>query len=111
MSVASNRLETIYPIQAVRTTRYKYIRNLNYRIPHPKLKGNGNGVMLPYEELYDLVSDPEEKVNLVDARELQEIKKDLSAKLDAWMKQQRDRGIESEKEALLRFPPKKKKPG
>jgi N-sulfoglucosamine sulfohydrolase len=108
VSVASNRLETIYPIRGVRTRRHKYIRNLNHTIPHPKRSKEDNEVLLPYEELYDLASDPDEDVNLADAAELQDIRKQLSDKVDAWMKQQGDLGIATEREAITRFPPKKK---
>ena len=110
VSVASQRQTVPYPIRAVRTHRYKYIRYLNHTIPHPKagIRRATDGGMFPYEELYDIISDPDEKENLADRPDMQSAKRALSGKLDAWMAQQGDRGIESEREALLRFPPKKK---
>lgn len=98
-----------YPIRAIRTRRFKYIRNLNYKIPHPKLKDkDDDDGMRPYEELYDLVKDPKELSNLAGVEEFQTVKKELSAKIDAWMKRVGDRGIESEKEALQYFDPEKR---
>ncbi|MFQ5809914.1 MAG: sulfatase/phosphatase domain-containing protein, partial [Armatimonadota bacterium] len=108
VSVGSNRLEVIYPIRAVRTRRYKYIRNLNHTIPHPKLSKDDREVRRPREELYDLVNDPEEQTDLAGAPELRQVHRELSGKLDAWMQQQGDLGIATEQEALIRFPPKKK---
>jgi len=108
--VSDGKLQTVpYPSRAIRTRRFKYIRNLNYKVPHPKLKGkNGDDGMRPYEELYDLVKDPKESNNLAGAEEFQTVKKELSGKIDAWMKQVGDRGIEGEKEALKYFDPKKR---
>ncbi len=98
-----------YPIRAIRTRRFKYIRNLNYKIPHPKLKDkdDDDGIR-PYEELYDLVKDPKELSNLAGVEKFQTVKKELSAEIDAWMKRVGDRGIEGEKEALQYFDPEKR---
>lgn len=104
VSVGSERQEIPYPIRAMRTHRYKYIRNINYTVPHPKQKN----IMLPYEELYDLQNDPEERNNLTDSPEFQSLKREMSTKLDAWMQKMDDRGIESEKEVLFKYPPKDK---
>ncbi|HVR99501.1 MAG TPA: sulfatase/phosphatase domain-containing protein, partial [Thermoanaerobaculia bacterium] len=41
-------------------------------------------------ELYDHVSDPEEKTNLLEAPEAQTVRRDLEARLDAWMKRTSD---------------------
>ncbi|MCD6288227.1 MAG: sulfatase [Candidatus Hydrogenedentes bacterium] len=106
--VSSDRLEIPYPIRAVRTARYKYIRNINYTIPHPKQQKNGDDGMRPYEELYDIVADPNEMNNLADNQKFASIKKELSDKIDVWMKHCGDKGIESELQALKDFPPKKK---
>jgi len=100
--VSSNRQETPFPIRAVRTDRYKYMRYINSGIGHPKL----NGKIFPYEELFDLKSDPEEKHNLAGSAESAQIKEVLSRDVDAWMSSMNDNGIESEKEALLRYPAK-----
>jgi len=51
----------------------------------------------PAEELYDLEKDPYELHNLADSPELREIKVRLSGELDKWMRQQGDRGIDTEK--------------
>jgi N-sulfoglucosamine sulfohydrolase len=98
-----------YPIRAIRTRRFKYIRNLNYKVAHPKLKGkHGDDGMRPYEELYDLVKDPKELNNLAGVEEFGKVKKELSDKIDTWMKRVGDRGIEGEKEALQYFDPAKR---
>lgn len=86
------------PARAIRTDRYKYIRNLSDRpwgmggassqsyadalaeLPeHPWLEPR-----VP-EELYDLDTDPLERINLVDDPEHGEILRDLSERLDAHM--------------------------
>lgn len=98
-----------YPSRAIRTRRFKYIRNLNHTVPHPVLKGKkGDDGWRPHEELYDLANDPKELNNLAGAEAFQVVKAQLSAKIDTWMKQTGDRGIEGEKEALTYFDPKKK---
>jgi uncharacterized sulfatase len=107
--VSENKWQTVpYPSRAIRTRRFKYIRNLNYTVPHPVLEGKkGEDGMRPYEELYDLANDPKELNNLAGAEKFQMVKTELSSKIDAWMKQVDDRGIEGEKEALTYFNPKK----
>jgi len=109
--VSGSKRQTVpYPSRAIRTSRFKYIRNLNYMVPHPKLAGkNGDDGMRPYEELYDLVVDPEESTNLAGAEEFQAVKEELSGKIDVWMKRIGDRGIEGEIEALEFFDPQKRK--
>ncbi len=42
------------------------------------------------EELYDLVNDPEEIVNLAQNPEYAEIKADLREKLDTWIEENQD---------------------
>lgn len=101
------RLETPYPIRSIRNARYKYIRNLNYTVPHPKQ--TNDTALRPAEELYDLASDPDEKTNRAEDPELVGVKKELSEKLDAWMTACGDKGIESELEALQKYPPGKGK--
>ncbi len=100
--VSSNRQETPFPIRAVRTDHFKYIRYLNSGIGHPKL----NDKIFPFEELFDLQSDPEEINNLAGSPDFANIKQTLSDDVDAWMKSMNDNGIGSEKEALLRYPAK-----
>lgn len=107
-----------YPMRAVRDARYKYIRNLvpekTYTIggihrgqPMESWQADAENdpaqaarvdwlFHRPGEELYDLESDPYELKNVADDPKLYEIKAALSEKLNAWMAQQGDRGIETE---------------
>ena len=50
----------------------------------------------PAEELYDLTKDPYELNNLANNPEHRKLLASLRKKLDAWMKQQGDRGMEAE---------------
>ena len=100
--VGGARQETPFPIRAVRTDRYKYIRYLNYEVDHPKKKN----IDYPAEELFDLSIDPGEKNNLANAPESAAIKKQLGQDMDQWMKAMNDKGVESEIEALQRYPAK-----
>ncbi len=50
----------------------------------------------PAEELYDVVNDPHCLHNLIDDPALTGLKLDLSNRLDAWMKSQGDKGVETE---------------
>ncbi|NNE94172.1 MAG: sulfatase [Verrucomicrobiales bacterium] len=50
----------------------------------------------PAEELYDVENDPHCLNNLIDDPNLADLKKELSAELDAWMKSQGDKGAETE---------------
>jgi len=50
----------------------------------------------PAEELYDLTKDPYELNNIADVPAQRKILVSLSNKLDAWMEQQGDRGMEAE---------------
>jgi len=59
--------------------------------------------MRPLEELYDLLNDPSEKQNLAGSSDLEVVRKELSDKIDGWMKTMGDKGIESELEALRFF--------
>jgi N-sulfoglucosamine sulfohydrolase len=101
--VSFNRQETPYPIRAVRTENYKYIRYLNHTVTHPKFKGE----MFPYEELFDLKKDPKEEKNLAEVPEYQSLKNELSKKVDNWMLSMGDKGIESELESLKKYPAEK----
>ncbi len=100
--VSSRRQETPFPIRAVRTDRYKYIRYLNATVGHPKVKDK----IFPAEELFDLRADPQEKNNLAGSPDLAKIKQTLRDDIDSWMKSINDKGIESEQETLERYPPK-----
>ncbi|MCA9013127.1 MAG: sulfatase [Planctomycetaceae bacterium] len=94
-----------FPIRGWRTERFKYLRNLNYTIPHPML----DNVVLPPEELYDLAADPGEQINLISRPEFQSVRLELSDKVDEMMADTNDRGIESEMESLARYPDGEKK--
>lgn len=99
-----NRQEQPYPIRALRTRRYKYIRNLNHTQPHPKAsKKKQESMMRPEEELYDLLNDAFEKQNLAASPDWEDVRKELSNKLDVWMSEMGVKGIESELEALRFF--------
>jgi uncharacterized sulfatase len=99
VSVGSNRVETPYPIRAYRTPRYKYIRNLNYKIRHPKLKGPRR----LRHELYNLELDPLETQNMEFFADLDPVMERLGDKIDEWMQKTGDKGIESELELLRRY--------
>jgi len=58
----------------------------------------------PAEELYDLQVDPLETTNLADDAAFASIRARLRAKLDGWMEQQGDLGMETELKALSRQP-------
>ena len=100
----SGRNEIPFPIRAVRTSDFKYIRYLRNEVGHPKQKG----AMFPAEEFFDLRNDPGEQNNLADSPEHQEQKAVLSQKVDAWMAEMNDKGVESELAALKKYPRGKK---
>ena len=56
----------------------------------------------PFEDLYDLENDPFEKKNIAKHPEYIDIKNDLRVKLNLWMQQQGDLGIETELKAINR---------
>jgi len=113
---------SLYPIRSVRDARYKYIRNLNHEIRFENACTEG-GIyydkmfaplrqaaenspefrkrlefyqIRPAEELYDLDNDPYELHNLAATPEYDEVRRRLGRELDEWMRQQGDRGIETE---------------
>ncbi len=113
-----------YPMRAVRDTRYKLIRNLTPDLTYT-IGGIHKGEPLdswkadaaqdyqlaervkwlfnrPVEELYDLQADPYEFKNLAADPALVEIKAKLQKELDAWIIQQGDQGLETEKLANTR---------
>ncbi len=101
------------PVRAVRTERYKYIRSFRAmpRLPLPAdiqdsicaqaLPADANDPRPP-EELYDLVEDPDETTNRIGDPALNEVHRDLSARLDAWMKETDDPLLEA---LELPYPP------
>lgn len=58
----------------------------------------------PKEELYDVIKDPFNLHNLIEDPKFNAVKKDLSTRLAAFMKQQNDKGIATEMDALNRQP-------
>ncbi|MCX6854381.1 MAG: DUF4976 domain-containing protein [Verrucomicrobia bacterium] len=112
------------PIRAVRATRYKLIRNLTPDLTYtiggihkgepieswradaknnPALAARVDHLFKrPSEELYDLQSDPYEMKNLAADPALVDIKAKLQKELDAWMIQQKDKGLETENLANTR---------
>lgn len=118
---------TLYPIRSVRDTRYKYIRNLNHENPFQNAYTEGGRYHeefflplvaaaedceeikarveffqhRPSEELYDLENDPLELRNLTGKPGMEEVRARLGRELDEWMRQQGDRGIETERDASV----------
>ncbi|WIV68403.1 sulfatase family protein [Natrialbaceae archaeon AArc-T1-2] len=85
------------PVRAIRTDRYKYVRNL-WHLPTVYLSTDifaseagrevreSYGVPLrPAEELYDLEADPQESDNVVYEPGYQDVRIDLSRQLREWM--------------------------
>jgi uncharacterized sulfatase len=129
-----------FGIRSVRDTRYRYIRNLTPEVKFEnaatndstfatwrKMAAAGDATAKrlvhdyerrPAEELYDCEADPWNRTNLIADQKHARVRAELSAKLDAWMKQQGDEGQPTEMKALERMPrsgggedaaPKKKK--
>ena len=115
-----------YPIRAARDARHKYIRNLAPENTY-LISGIHRGEIIeswqadardnpllaarvawlfrrPAEELYDLEADPFETRNLAGDPGLAAVKTKLSNALDGWMRQQGDKGVETELAAPSRQP-------
>ncbi|QDV33244.1 sulfatase family protein [Tautonia plasticadhaerens] len=114
-----------YPMRSVRTGRWKYIRNLDPDSEHHTHIDQGGGDRIgnldweaweqaakvdpaaeaivgryhrrPPEELYDLEADPWEQRNLAEETALAGILDSLRADLDAWMADQGDEGLATER--------------
>jgi N-sulfoglucosamine sulfohydrolase len=113
-----------YPIRAVRTRDWKYIRNLDPSAEHhthvdKAAAGDGRAYWdswaekaktdpaaaaivqryhtRPAEELYDLTTDPCEQKNLATDPKHADRMKALRADLDMWMKAQGDEGLKTER--------------
>lgn len=120
-----------YPVRSVRDRQYKYIKNLNSDSLFQNVLTHGwtynaddaspvwkswkmlakedstvakrvnSLVQRPSEELYDLLTDPYELHNLADDPKYADIKSKLSSKLDLWMEDQGDDGLETEMKVPL----------
>jgi uncharacterized sulfatase len=114
-----------YPIRAVRTADWKYVRNLDPTAEHHTHVDKGNAGAdgraywdswaakaktdpataavvkryhaRPAEELYDLTADPSELKNLATEPKHADRLKALRAELDGWMKANGDDGLKTEK--------------
>lgn len=108
-----------YAIRSARNTKYLYIHNLNYQNKFENVVTNGALFrewlqvnperanfyqMRPEEELYDVVNDPFDLKNLAADPKYATVKKELRAQLQAFMKQQNDKGTQTEMEAFSRQP-------
>ena len=113
-----------FAIRSVRDERYKLILNLNYESKFTNActkmplfqsmvakasAGDATAKKLvrayhhrPAIELYDMEKDPLEMKNLADKTGSKIHIKRLRAKLDAWMKSQGDKGVETELKAIER---------
>ncbi len=113
-----------YPIRSVRDSRHKLIHNLAYEhtfwirgihVAPPidswrRAAENDPNISArvrwlshrPEFELYDLKRDPRETHNLADEPASAPIKHRLNSQLEAWMRQQGDRGLETELQAPSR---------
>lgn len=88
------------PMRAVRTDRYKLIRRYRSKRIAPNCDDSPSKShcqelgwweeALPSWELYDLVADPGENVNLAEHEEMSGIRQTLAAHLEKWMKETRD---------------------
>ena len=117
--------ETVDRIRAVRSERYKYIRNFHPSRPYlqPNAYKDGKPIVQamrrlhaegklapeqalimratrPAEELYDLRDDPHELKNLVDDASHQDVLKELRRELDDWINRTGDHGRNPEPAAM-----------
>jgi uncharacterized sulfatase len=56
----------------------------------------------PAEELYDVTKDPDELNNIAGDKSMRPVVSGLRERLEAWMRQQGDRGVATEMEAKER---------
>lgn len=119
-----------YPIRSVRTARYKLISNLLPEAEYANILTTPQGGALlaswraaatagderaqqrldaylrrPRWELYDLQQDPLELRNLADDPRSIEVRDDLARQLAAWMAEQGDGGLDTERQALEHMNP------
>ena len=103
MSTKQNiRNPMVFPSRSVRDNQFKLIINFNsIDVYKNNLTSNKSknifierGALLnpniPYMELYDLINDPHEKINLVNKNQYNDIKNNLEDILRKWMKEQDD---------------------
>jgi arylsulfatase A-like enzyme len=122
-------------MRAVRTDRWKFIRNLTPEAVHTTHMDKAKAVdgveywnswvrkaesdpaaaavveryrRRPAEELYDLSSDPYELHNLAGDKQYAETLAGLRADVAAWMAEQGDLGLKTEEEVRARFLPAEK---
>ena len=131
-SVGVNGNKAPYGVRSVVSKRYRYIRNLtpenafSISMTNPLIAGRRpknylgewvdraqagdenskalvDGIIhRPAEELYDIIADPYCRNNLAANPEYAGVIKELSAKVDAWMAQQGDKGAQTELDAKYR---------
>ncbi|WP_114778538.1 sulfatase family protein [Botryobacter ruber] len=114
-----------YPIRSARTEKYLYIQNLNPTAKFQNVATSGKlveswaktgkpadarraefYVSRPAEELYDVENDPYQLVNLAGKPTYSKVQLELKTQLASFMKQQGDRGMETEMKAFERQPKK-----
>jgi len=86
----SNYHVTYNPMRAIRTQRFKYIRNFALRPDLPPPAGIAFQGKRASAELYDLKTDPNEMDNLAGKPEYAQAEKDLEHRLTKWMKETGD---------------------
>ena len=106
-------------MRSVRSAYFLYIENLNYDGVFKNTVTNGalfktwmekNSARAnahqkrPKEELYDVIKDPFNHQNLIADAKFKKIKSELSSKLATFMRQQNDKGLATELDALSRQP-------
>jgi hypothetical protein len=92
-------------MRAIRTPRYKYIRNyaadrvplvdgipsdIQHNPSYPEWVQHGRNTVRAPEELYDLVADPLEEHNLIDSSSHQSALQDLRDQLDRYLEETND---------------------
>ncbi|KAL6250992.1 hypothetical protein RBB50_001200 [Rhinocladiella similis] len=122
-----HEISNYYPTRFIRTERYKYHRNIAWKLDfpfstdlygsmswegmrniHPVVIGQRplrNYVRRPPEELYDLQEDPQEVNNLAASPTHRTLVEDLRAKMEAWQKRTRDPWLIRDGVSLLEMQP------
>ncbi|RDW80299.1 hypothetical protein BP6252_04937 [Coleophoma cylindrospora] len=108
-----HEIQNYWPTRFTRTTRFKYHRNIAYRLDFPfatdlygSLSWDGirntkppvyigpralkDYIFRPQEELYDLVNDPQEVRNLAGEEAYENVLKELREKTEAWQLKTKD---------------------